>query len=386
MSFRSLKSFFPTADDLLRQDLPTLCAILVTHLKSYEGLNTVYQYAGLNCAYFRAMLENRNVGLGTLPKEPEYGARQPEVTKRMMEAWNWLERQGLLIRNDEQAADWFIISTDGEKLLKSGELTLQENSGVGVSPHKTASQLFRWEDLDRRFMLLAIEEAKKSVAEDDRPHPYVGVVIVKDGKILATGYRGESGDGDHGEYCALKKLNETDVQGATVYTTLEPCSTRKPPKRSCTKRLIDSKVMRVVYGIADKDESVYGHASLAEAGIEIGVFPNDLMQELLALNKAWSDSLRVKPIIPPNDTSPLANASYYKLGTSMHDNIHLFVRPPKNAGGFYTVEDAAKNVLAHGRTIDEIAVEWHRIDRQKVIVEKLVRQGSGSSNRLLNLV
>jgi pyrimidine deaminase RibD-like protein len=52
----------------------------------------------------------------------------------------------------------------------------------------------------------------------------VGVVIVKDGKILATGFRGESGKGDHGEYCALKKLNEPDVQAATVYTTLEPCS------------------------------------------------------------------------------------------------------------------------------------------------------------------
>src|SRR5258706_12737265 len=83
-------------------------------LKSYEGLNTVYQHAGLNRGYFRAMLENRNVGLGPLPKEPEYGTRQPEVTKRMMEAWNWLERQGLLIRNDQQTADWFTISSDGE--------------------------------------------------------------------------------------------------------------------------------------------------------------------------------------------------------------------------------------------------------------------------------
>lgn len=35
----------------------------------------------------------------------------------MMEAWNWLERQGLLIHNDEQVADWFAISSDGEKYL-----------------------------------------------------------------------------------------------------------------------------------------------------------------------------------------------------------------------------------------------------------------------------
>src|SRR5438128_9301068 len=94
MSFRPLKSFFPTADELLRQDLPTLGSILLTHLKSYEGLNTVYQHAGLNRVYFRAMLENRNVGLGPLPKEPEYGLHQPVVPERIMEAWNWLERQG----------------------------------------------------------------------------------------------------------------------------------------------------------------------------------------------------------------------------------------------------------------------------------------------------
>jgi len=141
-----------------------------------------------------------------------------------------------------------------------------------------------------------------------------------------------------------------------------------------------------VYGLADKDESVYGHPSLVEAGIEIGFFPHDLMPELLALNKEWSDSLRVKAIVQPNDTSPIANVSYYKLGTSMQDNIHLFVRPPKDVGGFYTVEDAVKNVLAHGRTIEEIAVEWHKIDDQKVIVEKLVRQSVRSSSQLLNLV
>jgi TIR domain len=129
MAFRPLKSFFPTADELLHQDLPTLGKVLLAHLKSYEGMDTVYQHAGLNRGYFRAMLENRNVGLGPLPKEPEYRTRQPEVTKRMMEAWNWLERQGLLIHNDQQVADWFTISSDGEKSLD------QENLPAPPSPN-----------------------------------------------------------------------------------------------------------------------------------------------------------------------------------------------------------------------------------------------------------
>ena len=80
-----------------------------------------------------------------------------------------------------------------------------------------------------------------------------------------------------------------------------------------------------------------------------------------------------------------ANVSYYKPGTSMEDNIHLYVRPPQHADGFYTVEDAARNVLACGRTIEEIAIGWRRIDADKVIAEKLVRQSHGSSDQLLRL-
>lgn len=273
------------------------------------------------------------------------------------------------------------------KILYRGSKHLAELKKPKTGKIDTEAELIQTV-FDRKFCEAAIAEARKSVAEDGRLHPKVGVVIVKDGKILATGHRGESGKGEHGEYCALKKLKEADMQGATVYTTLEPCSERNPPKKSCTDRLIESKVARVVYGIADKHESVYGHASLVEAGIEVAVFPNDLMEELLALNKDWADSLRTKPIVPPNDTSPLANASYYKPGTSMADNILLLVRPPKNGDGFYTVEDAARNVLAHGRTLEEIAVEWRRIDAQKVVMEKLVRQTSAnhSGSPLLNLI
>jgi pyrimidine deaminase RibD-like protein len=276
--------------------------------------------------------------------------------------------------------------------VMSGHLTRTKNSSIPdeslVDIHLTKTGLALVQNaLDRIFCEEAIIVARKSITENDaKPHPHVGVVIVKDGKILATGFRGESGIGDHGEYCALKKLKGADVQGATVYTTLEPCSERNPPKKSCTERLIDGKVARVVSGSADKDESVYGHSTLVEAGIEIGFFPHELMQELHALNKKWSDSRRAKQGFPPaNDTSPIANASYYKVGTSMQDNIRLAVRPPKDAGGFYTIEDNSKNVLAYGRTLEEISVEWHRIDTEKVIVEKRMRQGSGSSHRLLNL-
>lgn len=119
MAVRSLSSFIPTADELLQMDLPRLGRILLLHLKSYEGVNTVMQNGRLNRDYFVAMVENRKVGLGALPRhEPEYGARTPEVVQALLEAWNWLEREGLLIRDQQQPANWFTISRRGEELLK----------------------------------------------------------------------------------------------------------------------------------------------------------------------------------------------------------------------------------------------------------------------------
>lgn len=82
------------------------------------------------------------------------------------------------------------------------------------------------------FMRQAIEEARKSKPEDGHPHPKVGVVIVKESVVLATGHRGELAPGEHAEFTALeRKLDNASVAGAIVYTTLEPCTTRShPPK------------------------------------------------------------------------------------------------------------------------------------------------------------
>lgn len=63
MQLRPLKSFLPTADDVLRANLPTLGGILLAHLKSYEGLNTVHQLGAFNREHFLAMLDNKKVGL-----------------------------------------------------------------------------------------------------------------------------------------------------------------------------------------------------------------------------------------------------------------------------------------------------------------------------------
>ena len=223
--------------------------------------------------------------------------------------------------------------------IASGHLTKLKNMAI---PDEFLADIFLTESgselgqtvFDRKFCEIAVAEARKSIAEDDGElHPYVGAVVVKEGNVLATGYRGETGVGRHAEFCALKKINDDvdniDLSGCTVYTTLEPCSKRTSPnKTACATRLINAKAARVVYGTPDKDESVYGHVSLLEADIDVRLFPRDLIQAIVALNKKWSDTRR-KPGVapPPNDTSPLANVSYYKPGTPMTDNAHFFVRP-----------------------------------------------------------
>src|SRR5260221_10196040 len=89
-------------------------------------------------------------------------------------------------------------------VLMSGHLTRTKNGSIPdeslVDIHLTKSGLALVQGaLDRIFCEQAIILARESIAENDgKPHPYVGVVIVKDGNTLATGYRGESGVGDHG--------------------------------------------------------------------------------------------------------------------------------------------------------------------------------------------
>lgn len=111
---------------------------------------------------------------------------------------------------------------------------------------------------DRRFAQMAVEEASRSVSEDDKPRPKVGAVVVKDGKVLSKAYRGEIPK-SHAEYIALEhKLANELVAGATVYTTLEPCTTRGHPKIPCAQRLVERKVARVVIGMLDPNPEIRG--------------------------------------------------------------------------------------------------------------------------------
>jgi pyrimidine deaminase RibD-like protein len=149
--------------------------------------------------------------------------------------------------------------------------------------------------VERPHMEQAVQEATKSVSEDARVHPRVGVVVVKDGVVLAVAHRGQLGAGEHAEYTALERqLSNVGIAGATVYTTLEPCTTRNHPKIPCASRLIERKVARVVIGMMDPDTRIrgLGFQALRDANIAVDLFPEDLMSQIEEMNRDFRRHLK----------------------------------------------------------------------------------------------
>lgn len=120
---------------------------------------------------------------------------------------------------------------------------------------------------DERFMSLAIDEARKGLGRT-HPNPAVGAVIVKRGRVIATGYHRRLG-APHAEIEAMANAAEP-LPGSTLYSTLEPCSHfgRTPP---CADAIIRAGIARVVFACDDPNPLVNGKgaAKLLNAGVKV---------------------------------------------------------------------------------------------------------------------
>jgi diaminohydroxyphosphoribosylaminopyrimidine deaminase/5-amino-6-(5-phosphoribosylamino)uracil reductase len=135
--------------------------------------------------------------------------------------------------------------------------------------------------IDEHFVDRAIDLAWVAAGKT-QPNPLVGAVVVKDGKVLGTGYHRRYGE-DHAETIALESAGE-EARGSTLYVTLEPCAHQgnTPP---CVDQIIASGVARVVVPTLDPDQRVNGKGmrTLRENGIRADVGPGSERALLLNL-------------------------------------------------------------------------------------------------------
>lgn len=111
------------------------------------------------------------------------------------------------------------------------------------------------EQIDEKFMLQAYKQAELAYEKDEVP---VGVVIVKDGKIIARAHNSKEITQDalqHSELLAIrkacKKLQSWRLIDCDLYVTLEPCY-------MCAGAIVNARIKRVIFGAYDKKAGCCG--------------------------------------------------------------------------------------------------------------------------------
>lgn len=142
-------------------------------------------------------------------------------------------------------------------------------------------------EAEQRFMRRALALARRGVGKTS-PNPAVGAVLVRGGRIIGEGCHQRAG-GPHAEIAAFSSARRRghSPAGATLFVTLEPCSTwgRTPP---CTDAIIAAGVKQVVVGTVDPNPRHRGQGLrlLRRAGIRVrwGL----LREEATGLNRAFN--------------------------------------------------------------------------------------------------
>ena len=140
-------------------------------------------------------------------------------------------------------------------------------------------------DPDETFMRAALVEAKKALGRTS-PNPVVGAVLLIDDRIVSKGHHREAGRA-HAEIECLRRFGAQIPARATLYVTLEPCSTagRTAP---CTEAMIKAGVKSVVIGATDPNPRHCGRGiiELRKAGVRVreGI----LAEECTRLNEGFN--------------------------------------------------------------------------------------------------
>jgi diaminohydroxyphosphoribosylaminopyrimidine deaminase / 5-amino-6-(5-phosphoribosylamino)uracil reductase len=146
-------------------------------------------------------------------------------------------------------------------------------------------------ETDHDHLTRAIELAEQGRGRVS-PNPLVGAVIASEGEAISEGYHGAFG-GPHAEVEAIRAAGAHDLEGATLYVSLEPCCHhgKTPP---CTDAIREAGIRRVVIGSDDPSEHASGRALgiMRDEGIEVVMADGELAARARLLNQAFRKHAR----------------------------------------------------------------------------------------------
>ena len=135
-------------------------------------------------------------------------------------------------------------------------------------------------NIHEKYIKRCIELGKNGLGTT-APNPMVGCVIVYDQKIIGEGFTNPYG-GAHAEVSAINSVKDQSLLNkATLYVTLEPCSHfgKTPP---CADAILHHKIPKVVIGTVDTHSKVAGKGvnKLKTSGCEVivGVLEDEVKE------------------------------------------------------------------------------------------------------------
>lgn len=207
-------------------------------------------------------------------------------------------------------------------------------------------------------MQVALRLARRGYGRTS-PNPMVGAVLVKSEKAIGQGWHKRAGN-PHAEVEALRdaQARGKSASGATLYVTLEPCSTsgRTPP---CTDAILAAGVGRVVVGTIDPNPRHRGRGItlLREAGIDVATGCRE--EQARRLNEAWNHWIwRRRPFVVVKAAMTLDG----KIATSTGES--KYISGPKALAWAMRLRRGADAVLVGINTVltDNPSLTPRRVD------------------------